>query len=262
MRTIFGSAAALAITVACASCAGPQISSTAAPLPQATDAAASPKYTYVLVHGAGAGGFEWKNVGDRLLKDGHYVERPTMTGMGAAAHPRQSRYRSELSHITDIVNVILFDNLHDVVLMGHSYGGMVITGVADRVPDRIKCVIYVDAFLPEDGERPERNRPAGRPEPRGVRAGVHRGCTAGGRAAALQRAPAGQDAEPAGVAEEPGGGGEDSDGIHSDGGQGGEAGEDDRFYQSCMCAPGRNAAGSPRPLRPGTSCRQRNRRNW
>jgi pimeloyl-ACP methyl ester carboxylesterase len=56
------------------------------------------------------------------------------------------------THIQDIVNVILWEDLHDVVLVGHSYGGMVITGVADRVPDRIKHVIYIDALVPENGE--------------------------------------------------------------------------------------------------------------
>jgi pimeloyl-ACP methyl ester carboxylesterase len=109
------------------------------------------RYTYVIVHGAWAGGFEWKKVGDQLLADGHYVERVTLTGMGERSHLTNPDIDLN-THITDVVNTILFDNLHDVVLMGHSYGGMVITGVADRVPDRIKCVVYVDAFLPENGE--------------------------------------------------------------------------------------------------------------
>ncbi len=105
----------------------------------------------MLVHGAWAGGWEWKKVGDRLLKDGHIVYRPTLTGQGERVHLAGPEVDLN-THIADIVNVILFEDLHDVVLMGHSYGGMVITGVAHKVPDRIKCLIYVDAFLPEDGE--------------------------------------------------------------------------------------------------------------
>ena len=77
--------------------------------------------------------------------------RPTLTGQGEKVHLASTNI-DLTTHITDIVNVILYEDLHDVVLVGHSYGGMVITGVADRVPERIKHVIYVDAFLPEDGE--------------------------------------------------------------------------------------------------------------
>jgi pimeloyl-ACP methyl ester carboxylesterase len=110
-----------------------------------------PHYTFVLVHGAWAGGWEWKKVGALLLADGHAVYRPTLTGQGERVHLASADVDLNM-HISDIVNTILFENLHDVVLMGHSYGGMVITGVADRIPDRIKCLVYVDAFLPEDGE--------------------------------------------------------------------------------------------------------------
>jgi len=116
------------------------------------------KYTYVVCHGAWAGGFEWKKVSELLLKDGHTMYRPTYTGNGERSH--LSNPDIDLNtHITDITNVILFENLHDVVLIGHSYGGMVMTGVADRVPDRVKCLIYVDAFLPENGESLNTTRP-------------------------------------------------------------------------------------------------------
>jgi pimeloyl-ACP methyl ester carboxylesterase len=120
------------------------------------------KYTYVLVHGAWAGGWEWKKVGDLLTADGHKVYRPTMTGQGERVHLASPDLDLN-THIADIVNVILFEDLHDVVLMGHSYGGMVITGVADRVPDRIKCLVYVDAFLPVDGESLNTAAPPGGP---------------------------------------------------------------------------------------------------
>ena len=109
------------------------------------------KFTYVIVHGAWGGGWAFKEVDNRLTADGHKVYRPTLTGQGEKVHLATTN--TDLStHIQDIVNVILYENLHDIVLVGHSYGGMVVTGVADRVPDRIKHLIYIDAFLPENGE--------------------------------------------------------------------------------------------------------------
>ncbi|HEY1662156.1 MAG TPA: alpha/beta fold hydrolase [Verrucomicrobiae bacterium] len=109
------------------------------------------KPTFVIVHGAWGGGWDWKHVDDLLTADGYSVYRPTLTGQGE--HSNLSSTNIDLdTHIQDIVNVILWENLHDVILVGHSYGGMVITGVADRVPDRIRQVIYVDALLPRDGE--------------------------------------------------------------------------------------------------------------
>jgi pimeloyl-ACP methyl ester carboxylesterase len=109
------------------------------------------KFTCVLVHGAWGGGWDWKHVDDLLTADGNKVYRPTLAGQGE--HSNLTSRKIDLdTHIQDIVNVILWEDLHDVVLVGHSYGGMVITGVADRVPDRIKHVIYLDAFVPKDGE--------------------------------------------------------------------------------------------------------------
>ena len=107
--------------------------------------------TIVLVHGAWAGGWQWKKVGNYLQADGNTVFRPTMTGLGERVHLMSDSVDLN-THITDIVNVIEFEDLHDVILVGHSYGGMVITGVADRIPQRIKRLVYVDAALPEDGE--------------------------------------------------------------------------------------------------------------
>lgn len=112
---------------------------------------ATKKETYVLVHGAWAGGWEWKAFGQRLLADGHTVYRPTLTGQGERVH-LASESIDVNTHVTDVVNTILFEDLHDVVLVGHSYGGVVVTGVVDKIPDRIKAVVYVDAFVPEDGE--------------------------------------------------------------------------------------------------------------
>jgi pimeloyl-ACP methyl ester carboxylesterase len=119
--------------------------------PQMSAAAPAKKFTFVLVHGAFAGGWEWKKLGEALQRDGHTVYRPTLTGQGERSH-LASRDVGLSLHIQDIVNFILWEDLHDIVLVGHSYGGMVITGVVDQVPDRIKHVIYVDAGLPEDGE--------------------------------------------------------------------------------------------------------------
>jgi len=107
--------------------------------------------TYVIVHGAWGGGWDWQHVAGLLTADGNTVYRPTLTGLGE--HSNLAGTNIDLdTHIQDIVNVILWENLHNIVLVGHSYGGMVITGVADRVPDRIQRVVYLDALLPENGE--------------------------------------------------------------------------------------------------------------
>ena len=108
-------------------------------------------YTYVLVHGASGGGWDWKTMDDLLTANGHRVYRPTLTGLGEKVH--LSNPDIDLTtHINDIVNVILFENLQDIVLVGHSYGGMVITGVMNQVPGRIKHAIFLDAAAPKDGE--------------------------------------------------------------------------------------------------------------
>jgi pimeloyl-ACP methyl ester carboxylesterase len=119
------------------------------PLP--AQEAAKPR-TYVLVHGAWGGGWDWRKVSDLLTSRGHTVFRVTLTGLGERAHLASANIGLE-THITDVVNTILYESLREVVLVGHSYGGMVVTGGADRVPNRIAHVAYVDAFVPEDGER-------------------------------------------------------------------------------------------------------------
>jgi pimeloyl-ACP methyl ester carboxylesterase len=109
------------------------------------------KNTYVIVHGAWGGGWDWKHATDLLAAAGNTIYRPTLTGLGE--HSNLASTNIDLNtHIQDIVNVIFWENLHDVVLVGHSYGGMVITGVADRVPERIKHLVYLDALLPTNGE--------------------------------------------------------------------------------------------------------------
>lgn len=106
---------------------------------------------YVLVHGAWHGGWCWSRVAERLRAAGHSVYTPTMTGVGERAHLLSPDIDLSM-HITDIANVIAWEDLSDVVLCGHSYGGSVITGVADRMPERIASLVYLDAFVPEDGQ--------------------------------------------------------------------------------------------------------------
>ena len=107
--------------------------------------------TFVIVHGAWGGGWDWRGVDSMLTRDGQRVVRVTLTGLGERVHLASPDIGLE-THIEDVVNTILWEDLHDVILVGHSYGGMVITGAADRVPDRIRRVVYVDAFLPDSGE--------------------------------------------------------------------------------------------------------------
>ncbi len=108
------------------------------------------KQTFVLVHGATAGGWEWKSTGKCLTDDGHTVYRATLTGLGERMHLNSPEIDLQ-THINDVVNLILFEDLHDVILTGHSYGGMVITGVMDRIPERIRHVVFLDAAVPDDG---------------------------------------------------------------------------------------------------------------
>jgi pimeloyl-ACP methyl ester carboxylesterase len=117
---------------------------------RAAQAATGDKQTFVLVHGATAGGWEWKSTGKFLSDDGHTVYRATLTGLGERMHLNSTDVDLQM-HINDVVNLILFEDLKDVVLTGHSYGGMVITGVMDRVPERIKHVVFLDAAVPDDG---------------------------------------------------------------------------------------------------------------
>jgi len=105
----------------------------------------------VIIHGAWAGGWEHKKLAEALQADGHTVYRVTLTGQGDRSHLASPDVNLSM-HIQDGVNFCEWEDLHDIVLVGHSYGGMVITGIADRIASRIKHVIYLDAFLPENGE--------------------------------------------------------------------------------------------------------------
>ncbi|MGQ0576544.1 MAG: alpha/beta fold hydrolase [Pseudonocardia sp.] len=107
--------------------------------------------TYVLVHGMWSGGHSFRRVRPLLARHGHEVFTPTLTGLGERAHLVSPQV--DLStHVQDVVNVLRYEDLREVVLLGHSYGGAVITGCLDHVADRVRHLVYLDAFVPRDGE--------------------------------------------------------------------------------------------------------------
>jgi len=107
--------------------------------------------TFVLVHGAWHGSWCWKRVRRELQARGHEVFTPTLTGLGERLHLLSPQVNLE-THITDVTNLIRWEELSDVVLVGHSYGGCAVSGVADRIPDRINALVYLDAFVLENGQ--------------------------------------------------------------------------------------------------------------
>jgi pimeloyl-ACP methyl ester carboxylesterase len=111
----------------------------------------SPSKTFLLVHGAWHGGWCWHRVTDRLRARGHIVFTPTLTGLGERAHLLHPNIDLSL-HIADVLGVIKYEQLKDVVLVGHSYGGCVISGVAEAMPDKIRSIVFLDAFIPDNGD--------------------------------------------------------------------------------------------------------------
>lgn len=107
--------------------------------------------TYVLVHGAGHGGWCYQRVARLLRAAGHEVHTPSLTGLGERAHLLTPDVGLD-THIADIVSLLEHEDLHDVILAGHSYGGIVITGAADRALSRIAQLVYLDAAILHDGE--------------------------------------------------------------------------------------------------------------
>lgn len=107
--------------------------------------------TFLLVPGAWLGGWCWKQVALDLRAAGHVVIPATLTGLGERSHLLTREINLSV-HIADIVGIFKYQDLQDVILVGHSYGGTVITGVAERVPDRIRRLVYLDASVPRDGE--------------------------------------------------------------------------------------------------------------
>lgn len=107
--------------------------------------------TFVLVHGAWHGGWCWERVARLLRGAGHAVYAPTLSGVGERSH--QLDPSIDLStHVQDVVNEIRWKELDDLVLVGHSYGGMVVTGVAERCEAKISSIVYLDAFIPQDAQ--------------------------------------------------------------------------------------------------------------
>jgi len=109
--------------------------------------------TYVIVHGAWGGGWDWRGVDSLVTLHGHRAVRVTLSGQGERVHLASPNVGLS-THIDDVINTILWEDLRDVIPVGHSYGGMVITGAADRIPDRIRHVVYVTPYLSKSGGKP------------------------------------------------------------------------------------------------------------
>jgi pimeloyl-ACP methyl ester carboxylesterase len=107
--------------------------------------------TYVLVHGGGHGGWCYQRVASKLRQAGHEVYTPTLTGLGERAHLVDARVDLNL-HIQDVAALLHYEDVRDVILAGHSYGGMVITGVADCAWERVGRLVYLDAANPKNGQ--------------------------------------------------------------------------------------------------------------
>ncbi|MFC5833943.1 alpha/beta hydrolase [Nonomuraea insulae] len=113
--------------------------------------ATEPSRPFVLVHGGRHGGWCWRPVARRLRAAGHEVFTPTLTGLGERAH-LLSREISLGTHIDDVVATLGFEDIQDAVLVGHSYGGMVVTGALERVSDRVRGHVLLDGHMPRTGE--------------------------------------------------------------------------------------------------------------
>jgi pimeloyl-ACP methyl ester carboxylesterase len=110
-----------------------------------------PRLVFVLAHPAWHGSWCWKKITPLLRAAGHEVFTPTLTGLGERSHLANPMVGLE-THVQDVVNVLEYEDLSRVILVGHSNGGTLITGVADRVPERLSHLVYLDAFVPEDGQ--------------------------------------------------------------------------------------------------------------
>ncbi len=122
---------------------------TMAAAPRAAGAATAK--TYVLVHGAWHGGWCWEKVATILRSRGHNVITPTQTGLGERAHLLSKSITLD-TFVEDILNVIKYEDIKDIILVGHSFGGNAISGTADRMPERIKQLVYLDAVILENGQ--------------------------------------------------------------------------------------------------------------
>ena len=107
--------------------------------------------TFLVAHGAWSAGWAWKKMRPLMRARGHEIFTPTYTGMGERAHLAHKDIDLE-THIADTLGVLKYEDLRNVILVGHSYGGMVATGVADRATERLSQLVYLDAFAPRDGQ--------------------------------------------------------------------------------------------------------------
>src|SRR5262252_6048462 len=145
--------------ITAAGLAGAALAATATPV-----VAQSARKTFVLVHGSSAGGWCYRRVADLLERRGHKVFAPTLTGLGERSHLMSGMITLD-THITDVVNVIRWEGLEHFVLVGHSYGGWIISGVAEQAERKIASIVFLDAFMPENGQRVlDTNSPRSRAE--------------------------------------------------------------------------------------------------
>ncbi len=121
-------------------------------MPDTAHFASSPR-TFVLVHGTAYGGWCWRRVADLLQARGHKVYTPTLTGLADRSHLMSKNITLD-THILDVVNLIKWEGLDDVCLCGHSSGGVVVSGAIEQVLARVSSIVFLDAFLPENGQRP------------------------------------------------------------------------------------------------------------
>src|ERR1043166_9166231 len=115
---------------------------------------AGTRNTFVLVHGAWHGGWWWRRGSGLLEAKGHKVFTPTLTGLGERSHLMREGINI-CTHATDVVNLMKWERLSNVVLCGHSYGGMVVSLVAEQMADKIGSIVFLDAFVPENGDSME-----------------------------------------------------------------------------------------------------------
>jgi Alpha/beta hydrolase family len=108
--------------------------------------------TFVLIHGAWHGGWCWRRVSDLLEKKGHRVFSPTLTGVGERSHLLSKDINLD-THITDITNVIKWEDLKDICLVVHSYSGFPDSGAIEQMGDRVSSIVWLDAFKPENAQR-------------------------------------------------------------------------------------------------------------
>ena len=107
--------------------------------------------TFVLTHGAWGGAYGFRKLRPLLWQEGHEVFTPSLTGIGERSH-LTAPWINLSTHVTDLVNLIRYEDLNDIVLLGFSYGGMVVTGALDQIGDRVRHLVYLDAFVPSDGQ--------------------------------------------------------------------------------------------------------------